>query len=511
MKISKVKRDNQKRTKLTKQGKLKLQRHKKKQKNVPKKNEKKPEEIIEEESDQGEDLLDMVEKDDLDFLTSSLKADTYNLYKKLRWSEPEAPKSRRNKKKAEESVLEDKYEELVEKNAEHGCKKRVKLLLPVKTHDGTVKKRIIEEEITENNDNQYDENNEEKLEMNIDSDTEALEELETGQELEDAEKISTVELLACREEILRAKKFKIGLLASGLLENPEIKINNLKILLELMDEMNPEVYITVRKLAIISLLEVFKDLLPSYHIHEATQDGVRFKKDVLQLQNYESALLRHYKNYLQKLEKFGGRLRKKKGDTRIISEAEINLSQLAVSSMCDLLITHPYFNFSLNIANFLIPLLDNKRPEIREMILQCLTQIFKGDRRGELTLTIVRKLNQYIKLRGHSVHSEVVSVLLALRIKEVNLDKEREEDAKQKKLMSHKQRILALSKRERKKDKKLQEIEKEMLETKAEENQIKKQKTLTEITSIVFTIYFRILKQAPNSKVLSVCLEGLAK
>ena len=124
---------------------------------------------------------------------------------------------------------------------------------------------------------------------------------------------------------------------------------------------------------------------------------------------------------------------------------------------------------------------------------------------------IVRKLNQYIKSRKHSIHSEVISVLLALRIKDINLDKEKEDETKQKKLMSHKQRILALSKRERKKNKKLEQVEKEMLETKGEENKQAKHKILTEITSIVFTIYFRILKQAPNSKVLSVCLEGLAK
>lgn len=126
-------------------------------------------------------------------------------------------------------------------------------------------------------------------------------------------------------------------------------------------------------------------------------------------------------------------------------------------------------------------------------------------------MQIVRKINQYIKTRKHSVYPEVVTVLLSLRIKDVNLDKEKEEETKQKKLMSHKQRILALSKRERKKSKKLEQVEKELLETKAEENKQTKQKILTEIMSVVFTIYFRILKQAPNSKLLSVCLEGLAK
>lgn len=109
------------------------------------------------------------------------------------------------------------------------------------------------------------------------------------------------------------------------------------------------------------------------------------------------------------------------------------------------------------------------------------------------------------------MHPEVITVLLSLRIKDVDLDKEKEEETKQRKLMSHKQRILALSRRERKKSKKLEQVEKELLETKAEENKQTKSKILTEITSVIFTIYFRVLKQAPNSKVLSVCLEGLAK
>lgn len=54
-------------------------------------------------------------------------------------------------------------------------------------------------------------------------------------------------------------------------------------------------------------------------------------------------------------------------------------------------------------------------------------------------------------------------------------------------------------------------MEKELLETKAEENKESKQKNLTEVMKVVFTIYFRILKKAPSSKVLSAALEGLAK
>lgn len=87
--------------------------------------------------------------------------------------------------------------------------------------------------------------------------------------------VSTVELLACREELLRSKRFKIGILSSGILENPQLKSGNFKILLDMMDERTSEVYITVRKLAMVSLLEVFKDLLPSYSLLQISQEGVK--------------------------------------------------------------------------------------------------------------------------------------------------------------------------------------------------------------------------------------------
>lgn len=104
-----------------------------------------------------------------------------------------------------------------------------------------------------------------------------------------------------------------------------------------------------------------------------------------------------------------------------------------------------------------------------------------------------------------------MACLLSLRIQNVNLDAEKEEEIRQKKFMTRKQKLLKLSKRERKRNKKLEELEKEMLETKAEENKQAKEKQMTEITKVLFTIYFRILKRAPNSKVLSIALEGLSK
>ncbi|XP_033203286.1 nucleolar complex protein 3 isoform X1 [Bombus vancouverensis nearcticus] len=503
LKISAVKRSNQKRTKLTRQGKLKTKRHKPRNEHIKKKVIPHAETVEEEESDQGEDLMDMVEEDDLNFLGEAISNKSYNLLKQIHLNETGDDKIKNNKKE-KKRTLEDRYENSMSKIVGIEGTKKVRMLLPIKTQNGIIEKRIIQETHAEDNENMsHEEHNIEKSNMEI--------KFNFHNEDKDKKPVSMIELLAFREEVLRSKRLKIGLLSSSLLETPETKCDNFKILLELMEETNPEVYITVRKLATISLLEIFKDLLPSYQILQIQQEGVRLKKETLALQNYEATLLRYYKHYLQKLEKMTNILRRKKGDTRQIKEQEIELGKVALTCMCDLLTTHPYFNYSINIANFLIPLLDNKHEPIRQEVLKCISQVFKEDKRAELSLKIVRKLNQYIKLKAHSVHSEVLSVLLSLRIKDINLDKEKEEETKQRKLMSHKQRILALSKRERKKNKKLEEVEKELLETKAEENKQTKQKLLTEITSVVFTIYFRILKQAPNSKILSICLEGLAK
>ena len=112
------------------------------------------------------------------------------------------------------------------------------------------------------------------------------------------------------------------------------------------------------------------------------------KKDTLQLQNFEAELLKNYKKYLQNLEKMAKILYKKGNAMRKAGDREIQLGTLAVNCMCDLLVTHPYFNFANNIAKFLIPLLDSKLPAIREAVFKCFTQIFKEDKRGELSLSV---------------------------------------------------------------------------------------------------------------------------
>lgn len=116
-----------------------------------------------------------------------------------------------------------------------------------------------------------------------------------------------------------------------------------------------------------------------------------------------------------------------------------------------------------------------------------------------------------MKTKENDVHVEVLTGLVTLEIKDINLDADKEKEIKEKKMEAKKSRLINMSKKERKRQKKLKELEQEMMETKAEENKQNRGQKLTEIVKMVFNIYFRILKNDPGSKLLSTTLEGLAK
>jgi nucleolar complex protein 3 len=90
--MSTIKRANLKHTKHSKQGKTKHRYHKKKSALLPTRNndqQSKSNAIQEEEeqSDHGEELLQMVEKDDLEFLQNAISSHSYSLLNHIRFTE----------------------------------------------------------------------------------------------------------------------------------------------------------------------------------------------------------------------------------------------------------------------------------------------------------------------------------------------------------------------------------------------------------------------------------------
>jgi len=387
---------------------------------------------------------------------------------------------------------------------ENSREKKVRGLLPIKTKQG-VKVRVEElgEDSIKEEESQSEEDCGEEDEEDIREDEQPI---VSGQE------VSVVELYAKRKEILADRKVTIGSLASNFIECPQDRIINLEKLVRMVDSDQPRtVELTVHRLAAASVLEILKDVTPGYKInHPDLKEGEKLKKDTLKLVKYESALLKCYKNYLLKLEKLVNLIKSREA----LNSIRQNQANYFLSCMCQLLVCHPHFNFSKNILHAVIPILNNSNEEARSIVKKSLEEVFKGDMRGETSLEAVRLINHLVKSRKHNVRSEVVKVLLALRIKNVDLDKEKKEELDLQKKEARKRKLLeksSISKQEKKRKKKLESLEKELLEARGEEGKKVKEKFFTETTKMVFTIFFRILKSYPKSQLMGAVLEGLSK
>ncbi|ODN00852.1 Nucleolar complex protein 3 [Orchesella cincta] len=448
----------------------------------------------------------MIPEEDLPHLRKENFRNTFYLVGKGKsgGQESDSWQRKKGKKQTEEDVNDDLELEYEEKFMQ--AKERMameKTLLPIKTKKGfhypTAPVQIQEVEVTE---------------TPATKPTKKTEGLDSDDEYENAPEVTTAMLLARRNRKLGEYKVRIGVLSSAFLEDPENRLQNLEGLLAFMDTKEASVSLFVRKIAALSLQAIFKDVLPLYPIKHTTGDGVKLKKDTRQLQSYEAGLLKKYRMYMQKLEKFVTQFCPKRAKNNL-SEAESKLGKIALMCMCRMLESHPYFNLSVNIVNFIVPMLNHWCAAVRESVTNTIKTIFRIDKRGEISYEVVRRINILIKSKfksgsGH-IRKDVLDVLLALRIKEADLEKEKEEEANPGgRKMTFEQRKM-LSKRQRKKAKELVQLEKELLEASAEESKSRKSHFLTEITKSVFTIYFRALKTSPRSQILSSVLEGLSK
>ncbi|XP_041785831.1 nucleolar complex protein 3 homolog isoform X2 [Anopheles merus] len=326
--------------------------------------------------------------------------------------------------------------------------------------------------------------------------------------------VSLAEMLLKRDEEIREKQFFIGTTCAAILENPEARIENIGVLLDLLNEVNRDGsinFLPVRKTAMISLVEVFRDIVPEYRIGIVDKEHQKLKKDTLARVNFENKLLTHYKQLLKHIEGITSKYTKKLLRSEKQSVETRQLLEMAVQCMCDLVLAHPYFNYSPNIVQVLVLMLNNTKETIRKMVHTCFSVLFKTDARLDLTQHTVRHINMLIKKKQRNVFPEMITCLKNLQIHRINMNDDKLAEVKKQKLEKQKSYVINMSRKERKRKKKLEELEKDIFETKAEESKQIVRRKLTEISKLTFMIYFKILKCYPDSKVLSATLEGLSK
>lgn len=264
-------------------------------------------------------------------------------------------------------------------------------LLPIKTKEGLIaraekvlkKAKVVAEP---------EEDDEEPLEIDedADSDQDIVDALKADMSATSKGAVTTADLLAERQHVVDTLTYKIGVLCSGILEKPEEKIKNLTTLMHMVSETSPERRVnlpSIRKLAILSLVEIFKDIIPEYRVGIVDLEQQKVKKQTMQRVAYENALLNYYRKFLTKCEHMAAKIKlnSNKFSNERASAQEIAFAQLAIQAMCDLLSEHPYFNYGQNIAQFLVAFMDNYNEAIRMSVFRCFTGIFKTDKRMDLT------------------------------------------------------------------------------------------------------------------------------
>ena len=337
---------------------------------------------------------------------------------------------------------------------------------------------------------------------------------------------SVIDIVAKRRLIIQKAKLQIGSMASNFIEAPEERVQVLEKLVKLVsDDISEVKHIfktdgedfddenfegcmdllpamnTVSKLAALSVCEILKDIIPNYKIIDTSlgqSKETKLKKDTLKLQRYENAILICTKNYLIKLERIvanRGKNEKKRTNSSKKSVL-LNNQKYAIQCTSELLKTHPYFNYmSDNVVNFLVPFLNSSDVELRTIVGDCIKHVFVNDKRGEVAYAIVKKINHHLKTKTHEkIQPDMLDVLLSIPLYSLNeANAQRENDLDNKKSKKGKNEPY-VSKKERKRLKATDKLEKELLEAKGQESSKTKLRFATDITNVLFAIYFRLLK-----------------
>mmetsp|Transcript_23176 Transcript_23176/g.54804 ORF Transcript_23176/g.54804 Transcript_23176/m.54804 type:complete len:628 (+) Transcript_23176:149-2032(+) len=254
----------------------------------------------------------------------------------------------------------------------------------------------------------------------------------------------------------------------------------------------------VATLGIMSLLAIFKDIIPSYRIRQQTdtERESKISKETKALWDYERALLTHYQQYLQVLEKVWNG-----GQTQ-----ETFPSRLAMTSilcLCELLKSVYHFNFRSNILAIVVRQMNNQQcDQVSSACCQAVEYIFEKDTQGEVAMETARLVAKIVKEYRGTVRPGVVRSFVKLPLR-VHVD-----EAQAAKLAA------AANAKKRKKDRELAVIESELKEGAGTVDKIILARCQSETLQSVIITYFRILKSTDTKSrqdLLPAALEGLAK
>lgn len=300
----------------------------------------------------------------------------------------------------------------------------------------------------------------------------------------------------------------IAELSEGVLENPESSFQSqidqdgeklaspMRQLLAIAATQDTVEHEYTAHLAMMSLLAVFKDILPSYRIRLPTEQemAVKVSKDTKKLWDYEKSLLQHYQQYLKLLEGTWNRQ-----GTADRNGKPTRSATTAMLSMAELLKTAFAFNFGSQLLAAVVRCTAVKSA-VGDACCDAIQHVFAHDAQGQVAMEAARLLSKTIQKRNFRVRPQVLRTFLALPLR-VHADE----------VEAAKLATKAKAKK-RKKDKELAAIEEDLKEGEARVDKMVLARAQADTLQAVTLTYFRILKSdnVPD-EILPTALEGLAK
>jgi nucleolar complex protein 3 len=297
-------------------------------------------------------------------------------------------------------------------------------------------------------------------------------------------------------------------LAEGILEDPDTAFSSptldngarlpspMRQLLAIAATQDTPEHAYTAHLAIMSLLAVFTDILPSYRIRLPTDQerAVKVSKDTKQLWDYEKALLQHYQQYLKLLE---GTWQRQAGSDS--NQPPSRVASTAMRTLAALLQTQFAFNFGAQLLQAVVratPVASG----VGDACCAAVMHVFGADAQGQIAAQAAREMSKLMQKRNFKVRPQVIQTFLALPLR-VHAD-----EAEAAKLAT---RVQA---KKRKKDRELASIAHELREGEATVDKILLARAQADALQAITVVYFRILKNTNVADaVLPAALEGLAK
>ncbi|CAE1280737.1 NOC3 [Acanthosepion pharaonis] len=275
-----------------------------------------------------------------------------------------------------------------------------------------------------------------------------------------------------KKQKLADTKQKMALVALSIIENPQEKFSGLRQLRLILEDDDAELKVIVRKLGMVTLMEVFRDIIPSYKIRKLTDKELQQKtsKETKSLQNYEESLLVSYKHYLEYLWSVVSGAQQKTEYSDINQQDHKIMKEVAIQCLCELLINCHHFNFRKDLISFVVPCMNLFNKKGSETACEAIKQVFQSDKLGATTLEIVKAIENFIKIKKMQVRPSMLNTFLSLKIKEIETNPVAGKVEKEKR----KRKMMNMSRGQKKREKQMEQLRQELLETKAYEDKKKK-------------------------------------